>query len=105
MKELTDGRGADVVIEVVGLSPALQMGFDLLRPWGFISSVGVHNAEVSKNEHTLRNGRISERKSEEEDKANSNMHCRSHGVETRLTERIYEFKWVAAPCDQYFQRH
>lgn len=47
VKELTDGRGADAVIEVVGLSPALRMGFELLRPWGFISSIGVHNAEVS----------------------------------------------------------
>lgn len=47
VKELTDGRGADVVIEVVGLSPALKLGFELLRPWGIISSVGVHNAEVS----------------------------------------------------------
>ncbi|KAF2875522.1 chaperonin 10-like protein [Massariosphaeria phaeospora] len=46
VKELTDGRGADVVIEVVGLSPALKMGFELLRPWGVISSVGVHNAEI-----------------------------------------------------------
>lgn len=46
VKELTDGRGADVIIEVVGLSPALKMGFDLLRPWGNISSVGVHNGEV-----------------------------------------------------------
>jgi threonine dehydrogenase-like Zn-dependent dehydrogenase len=46
VKELTDGRGADVVIEVVGLSPALRTAFDLLRPWGTISSVGVHNAEV-----------------------------------------------------------
>lgn len=44
--ELTEGRGADVVVEVVGLSPALKLGFDLLRPWGIISSVGVHNAEV-----------------------------------------------------------
>lgn len=47
VKELTNGRGADVVIEVVGLSPALRTAFDLLRPWGHISSVGVHNAEVS----------------------------------------------------------
>lgn len=47
VKELTNGRGADVVIEVVGLSPALKLGYDLLRPWGIISSVGVHNAEVS----------------------------------------------------------
>ncbi|KAH7136055.1 chaperonin 10-like protein [Dendryphion nanum] len=46
VKELTDGRGADVVIEVVGLSPALKMGYELLRPWGVISSVGVHNAEI-----------------------------------------------------------
>ncbi|KAJ5808130.1 hypothetical protein N7474_009399 [Penicillium riverlandense] len=46
VKELTEGRGADAVIEVVGLSPALRTGFDLLRPWGTISSVGVHNGEI-----------------------------------------------------------
>ena len=46
IKEVTEGRGADVVIEVVGLSPALKMGFEILRPWGIISSVGVHNGEV-----------------------------------------------------------
>ncbi|KAJ5104956.1 hypothetical protein NUU61_002303 [Penicillium alfredii] len=44
--KLTDDRGADVVIEVVGHSSALRMGFDLLRPWGRISSVGVHNQEI-----------------------------------------------------------
>lgn len=52
VKELTQGRGADVVIEVVGLSPALKMGFELLRPWGIISSVGVHNGEVSTSDVT-----------------------------------------------------
>lgn len=46
VKELTDGRGADVVIEVVGHSSALDLGFQLLRPWGTISSVGVHNGEI-----------------------------------------------------------
>ncbi|ORY69030.1 chaperonin 10-like protein [Pseudomassariella vexata] len=46
IKELTDGRGADVVIEIVGHSAALEMGFELLRPWGTISSVGVHNGEI-----------------------------------------------------------
>jgi threonine dehydrogenase-like Zn-dependent dehydrogenase len=46
VKELTDGRGADVIVEVVGLSPALRMGFELVRPWGVISSVGVHNGEI-----------------------------------------------------------
>lgn len=53
VKELTQGRGADVVIEVVGLSPALKMGFELLRPWGFISSVGVHNGEVCQSTSEL----------------------------------------------------
>lgn len=46
VKEVTDGRGADAVIEVVGLAPALRTAFDLLRPWGVISSIGVHNAEI-----------------------------------------------------------
>ncbi len=46
IKEVTDGRGADIVIEVVGLSPALRTAFDLIRPWGIISSIGVHNGEV-----------------------------------------------------------
>ena len=46
VKELTSGRGADAVIEVVGHSSALDMAFNLLRPWGVISSVGVHNGEI-----------------------------------------------------------
>ena len=46
VREVTGGRGADAVIEVVGLSPALRTAFDLLRPFGVISSIGVHNAEV-----------------------------------------------------------
>lgn len=46
VKELTEGRGADAVIECVGHSDALQLGFKLLRPWGRISSIGVHNGEI-----------------------------------------------------------
>ncbi|KAL4804643.1 chaperonin 10-like protein [Aspergillus unguis] len=46
VKELTDGRGADVAIEVVGHSSALRMAFEMIRPWGRISSVGVHNGEI-----------------------------------------------------------
>lgn len=46
VREATEGRGADAVIEVVGLSPALRTAFDLVRPFGVISSIGVHNAEV-----------------------------------------------------------
>ena len=46
VQEVTDGRGADVVIEVVGLTPALRLAFDLVRPWGVISSIGVHNEDI-----------------------------------------------------------
>jgi threonine dehydrogenase-like Zn-dependent dehydrogenase len=46
VNELTDGRGCDIVIEGVGHADALQTGFDLLRPWGNISSFGVHNEEI-----------------------------------------------------------
>lgn len=53
IKEITSGRGADIVVEVVGHSSALKLGFDLLRPWGTISSVGVHNAEVSRSSPML----------------------------------------------------
>ncbi|KAL2156230.1 hypothetical protein VTH82DRAFT_975 [Thermothelomyces myriococcoides] len=49
VREATDGRGADAVIEVVGLSPALRTAFDLVRPFGVISSIGVHNAEIPWN--------------------------------------------------------
>lgn len=46
IKDVTEGRGADNVMEIVGLSPALRLAFDIVRPWGRISSVGVHNAEI-----------------------------------------------------------
>lgn len=38
----TDGRGADVVLEIVGHADALRMAFDMLRPGGIIHSVGMH---------------------------------------------------------------
>lgn len=46
IKEVTDGRGADMAVEVVGLSAALRTAFDVIRPFGVISSIGVHNAEI-----------------------------------------------------------
>ncbi|KAI0202156.1 GroES-like protein [Astrocystis sublimbata] len=46
IKEVTEGRGADVVIEVVGLKPALRTAYDVVRPFGFISSIGVHNSDM-----------------------------------------------------------
>ncbi|KAI9770139.1 MAG: hypothetical protein M1840_003589 [Geoglossum simile] len=60
IKDATDGRGADVVLEVVGRSDALRLGFDILRPWGIMSSVGVHNGEIpwSGNEAYGKNLRL-----------------------------------------------
>lgn len=46
IKKATNNRGADAVMEIVGHSDALRLAFDLIRPWGRISSVGVHNAEI-----------------------------------------------------------
>ncbi|KAI1265130.1 GroES-like protein [Xylariaceae sp. FL1019] len=42
----TDGRGADVVVEVVGLKTALETAYRVVRPFGFISSIGVHNDQM-----------------------------------------------------------
>lgn len=43
IKEVTDGRGADAVMEAVGNSGAGKLAYDLLRPGGIISAVGVCN--------------------------------------------------------------
>jgi threonine dehydrogenase-like Zn-dependent dehydrogenase len=38
----TEGRGADAVLEVVGSPEATRLAFDLVRPGGIVSAVGVH---------------------------------------------------------------
>jgi alcohol dehydrogenase len=43
--ELTDGRGADVVVEAVGGSGPLETAFSLVRRRGCVVSVGAHFAE------------------------------------------------------------
>ena len=42
LKNATDGRGADSVLEVVGSPAAARTAVDLIRPGGIISTVGVH---------------------------------------------------------------
>jgi threonine dehydrogenase-like Zn-dependent dehydrogenase len=39
---LTDGRGADLVLEAVGSEAAGRLAFELVRPGGTISAAGVH---------------------------------------------------------------
>lgn len=46
VKDATEGRGADVVMEIVGHTDALQLAFTLVRPFGKISSIGVHTATI-----------------------------------------------------------
>lgn len=49
IKEATDGRGADVVMELVGHADAFMLAFDMIRPWGQISSIGVHTEQIPLN--------------------------------------------------------
>ncbi|KAI8212041.1 hypothetical protein K4K52_009009 [Colletotrichum sp. SAR 10_76] len=46
IEAVTEGRGADIVIEAVGLSPALRTAFEIVRPFGVISSIGVHSQNI-----------------------------------------------------------
>jgi len=44
VQEWTGSVGCNAVLEVVGNPSALQLSYDLVRPFGHISSVGVHQA-------------------------------------------------------------
>lgn len=63
--DATDGRGADAVLEVVGSPAAGRSAFELVRPGGVISTVGVHTeadmafspVEAYDQNLTYKNGR------------------------------------------------
>jgi alcohol dehydrogenase len=42
VRELTDGLGADVAIEAVGVPPTFELCTELIRPGGRVANVGVH---------------------------------------------------------------
>lgn len=42
VRELTDGLGADVAIEAVGVPATFELAADLVRPGGRVANVGVH---------------------------------------------------------------
>lgn len=44
VKDATEGRGADAVLEAIGSEFSLQLSYQLVRPGGIISSVGVCNS-------------------------------------------------------------
>jgi threonine dehydrogenase-like Zn-dependent dehydrogenase len=43
VREATEGRGADAVLEVVGSPEASRLAFDLVRPGGTVAIAGVHH--------------------------------------------------------------
>ncbi|HSN88835.1 MAG TPA: alcohol dehydrogenase family protein [Thermoanaerobaculia bacterium] len=45
VREATEGRGADVVLEAAGGPQAARLAFDLVRPGGALSAVAVHTEE------------------------------------------------------------
>ncbi|KKY25482.1 putative alcohol dehydrogenase [Phaeomoniella chlamydospora] len=49
IKTVTEGRGADIVLEIVGNASAIKLGFDILRPFGTLVSVGVHSEDYPWN--------------------------------------------------------
>ncbi len=46
VRELTDGRGADAVLEAVGAAGALDLAIELARPGATVSIAGYHTADV-----------------------------------------------------------
>lgn len=44
VRDLTEGRGADSVLELVGLPAAQELAFELIRPGGTMAVIGCHTA-------------------------------------------------------------
>jgi threonine dehydrogenase-like Zn-dependent dehydrogenase len=53
IKAATNGRGADVVLEVVGNHDAMQLSLAMVRPFGYISCVGVYLGNYTFSGPTL----------------------------------------------------
>jgi len=47
VKEITDGLGADVAIEAVGVPATFELCADLVRPGGRVANIGVHGAPAT----------------------------------------------------------
>ena len=45
IRSMTDGRGVDAVLEVVGSAAAQRSAIEILRPGGILSTVGVHTSD------------------------------------------------------------
>ena len=47
IRQLTDGLGADVAIEAVGVPATFELAARLIRPGGHIANIGVHGEPVT----------------------------------------------------------
>jgi alcohol dehydrogenase len=47
VRNLTDGLGADVAIEAVGVPATFELAVDLVRPGGRVANIGVHGAPAT----------------------------------------------------------
>ena len=57
IRALTEGRGADVTIEAVGITPTYNMALEAVRPSGHVSMIGVFEKpqELKMNEYWIKN--------------------------------------------------
>jgi alcohol dehydrogenase len=53
IKEMTDGLGADVAIEAVGLAATFELCTELVRPGGHVANIGVHGKPATLHLETL----------------------------------------------------
>jgi alcohol dehydrogenase len=53
LKELTEGLGADVAIEAVGIPETFELCAELVRPGGHVANVGVHGKPATLHLETL----------------------------------------------------
>src|SRR5215218_5480084 len=53
IKEMTDGLGADVVMEAVGVPETFEMCTELVRPGGHVANIGVHGRPATLHLETL----------------------------------------------------
>jgi alcohol dehydrogenase len=51
--ELTDGLGADVAFEAVGVQQTFELATELIRPCGRVANIGVHGKPVTLHLETL----------------------------------------------------
>jgi alcohol dehydrogenase len=53
VKEMTDGLGANVVMEAVGIPATFELCTELVRPGGHVANIGVHGSPVTLHLETL----------------------------------------------------